>query len=335
VDVTAREPVRWGIISTANIARGAFLPALRAAGDGVAAVVGSRDLERARVWAEENGVERAAGSYEAVIADDSIDAVYIPLPNSMHAEWTIAAIEAGKAVFCEKPLCGILPDAERVLSVAEEHAALLWEAFIFPFRAQSHRLREIIDAGEIGEVQEVESNFHFGLRNRNNVRLSARLEGGALLDVGCYSVRFGRMVLNADPAGAMARAVWAPEGVDEELIGVLDFSGERRLVLSCGFRRTAGDTFSRVLGSEGEIRLTNPFHPRPTDTMTIRKPDGSERVWSENEDEPNFTAAIRHIHRVLHGEESPLHLATQDALGNAVAIDLLLKSARSGRYEGV
>lgn len=332
--MTQPEPIRWGIISTANIARGSFLPALRAAGGGLAAVVGSRDLERGRAWAAEHGVEQAVGSYEAVIADDTIDAVYIPLPNSLHAEWTIAAMEAGKAVFCEKPLAGTLADAERVLAVATERAALLWEAFIFPFRQQSRHLREIIDAGEIGEVREIDSTFHFGLRSRENVRLSAELEGGALLDVGCYPVRFARMVFTADPVGGTATAVWALEGVDEEMAGVLDFPDERRLLFSCGMRR-AGDTFTRILGTKGQICLTNPFHPSVRDTMTVRKLDGSETVWSEGVDEPNFTAAIRHIHRVLHGEEAPQHLATEEAGGNAVALDLLLRSARSGCYETV
>jgi predicted dehydrogenase len=334
VVVTEREPVRWGIISTANIARGAFLPALRAAGGGVAAVVGSRDLVRGRAWAAEHGVERAVDSYEAVIADNDVDAVYIPLPNSLHAEWAIAAMNAGKAVFCEKPLCGTLADAERVLGIATEHAALLWEAFIFPFREQSQRLREIIDAGEIGEVRDVQSSFHFRIRNRQNVRLSAELEGGALLDVGCYPVRFARMVFNADAAGGCASALWAPEGVDEEMAGVLDFPGDRRLLFSCGMR-TQGDTFTRVVGTEGQIRLTGPFHGGPRDTIVVVKPDGSEAVWSEGTDEPSFTSAIRHIHRVLWGEESPRHLATDEAGGNAVALDLLLRSARSGRYERV
>lgn len=332
--MTEREPVRWGILSTANIARGAFLPALQAAGGGVAAAVGSRDLARGRAWAQEHGVERAVEGYDAVIGDDSIDAVYIPLPNSLHAEWAIAAMAAGKAVFCEKPLCGTLAETERVLGVATERAALLWEAFIFPFREQSRHLREIIDAGEIGEVREVQSRFHFRLSNRQNVRLSSELEGGALLDVGCYAVRFARMIFNADAAGGTATAVWAPEGVDEELAGVLDFPGERRLLFSCGMRG-ALDTFTRILGTEGQIRVTGPFHPRPQDNVTVLKPDGSESVWSEGAEEPNFTAAIRHIHRVLRGEESPRHLATDEAGGNAVALDLLLRSARTGQYQSV
>lgn len=332
--MTNPDSINWGILSTANIGRSAFLPALRAAGGGMAYAVAGRDAERTRKFAADNGIANPWVGYESVIESDDIDAVYIPLPNSMHAKWTIAAIRSGKAVLCEKPLTDSLSETQRVLGEAHEAAGLLWEAFVFPFGEQMRRVQDLIAAGEIGEVAEVQSTFHFAIGNRHNIRLSPELGGGALLDVGCYCVSFARLVFAADIAGGMAVATWAPEGVDEEMDGVLSFSSERRLLFSCGMRRQ-GNTFTRILGTEGEIRLTNPFHPHPNDTVELRPVVGEVSQHGAANEEPSFTPAIRHIHRVLRGEESPRHLATQDALGNAVAMDLLARSARSGRYERV
>src|SRR5499427_1518598 len=180
--------VRWGVIGTAGIARKNFLPAVREAG-GEAAVVAGRDAERTSRWARDNAVGRAVAGYQALIDDPDIDALYIPLPNSLHAEWTIRALRAGKPVLCEKPLCGTLAEAEQVLAVAAETGTLLWEAFVFPFHAQFAAVQKLLADGAIGELLEIQSDFHFLLRNPANIRLARDLDGGALNDVGCYPVR--------------------------------------------------------------------------------------------------------------------------------------------------
>lgn len=334
--MTAESPVRWGILSTAAIGRSAFLPALDASGDGEAALVGGRDLERAQHFATECGIATAVEGYERVLADDSIDAVYIPLPNGLHAEWTIRALRAGKAVLCEKPLTSSLEDTERVLGVARDVSGLLWEAFVFPFREQTRHVQTIIADGEIGEVREVQSTFHFGLTERDNIRLSPELGGGALMDVGCYCIAFARTVMRSDAEGATAMLRLAPEGVDEEAAGVLEFPGERQLVFSCGMRRGQQDCFTRILGTDGEIRLTNPYHPGALDRMAVRRwgEDLLDRT-APDEGEPSFTQAIRHIHRVIRGREQPSHLATADALGNAAALDVIRRSADTGRHQPI
>ena len=322
--MTQPNSTRWGIISTANIARSSFLPALRAAG-GTAYAVAGRDRERARRFAAENGVEHAVEGYANLLADDQVQAVYIALPNSLHAEWTIAAVRAGKAVLCEKPLCVSLHETEEVLRQTRLCSGLLWEAFVFPFQPQTARLREIIHSGEIGELREVQANFHFKLTNPDNIRLDPSLGGGGLYDVGCYCVRFGRLLLGEATDG-MALARWTDQGVDLDLQGVLAFSGDRRLLFSCGMARPP-DTFARVIGSEGEVRLSNPYHSRQADTLEVRH-GGEVRVERPGADEPSFTDALRHIHAVLRGEEAPRHLALDDAAGNAIAIDLLYRKAR-------
>jgi predicted dehydrogenase len=323
--------VRWGIISTANIARRAFLPAVREAG-GEAAAVAGRDRDRTQAWARDNGIPRPVVGYQALIDDPDVDALYIPLPNSMHAEWTIRALRAGKPVLCEKPLTGSVEDTERVLAVAAETGTPLWEAFVFPFQDQHQRLRGLLADGVIGELVEIQSNFHFLMTVKaGDIRMSADLAGGALADVGCYPVRLARDLFGAEHESAWATAAWDPGGVDVATWGTLGFGGGRRLLLSCGFDR-ASDTFSRLVGTGGQINVTNPFHPRAGDTFEVRAEGREPAVHpGAGQDVHTFTAAIRHMQAVVRGEEAPRLLAVDTSLGSARALHDLISSARSNR----
>jgi len=315
-------PIRWGILGTAHIARAAFLPALRAAG-GLAVAVASRDTGAAERWAARHGVERVVGGYDRMLAADDIQAVYIPLPNTLHAAWAMAALRAGKVVLCEKPLCTSAPETEAVLGVAQETSGLLWEAFVFPFQPQMERVRALLAAGAIGEVREIQSNYYFTLRDRHNIRFSPELFGGALNDIGCYPLRLAELVFGGAAESAVARAAWAPEGVDEEMSAIAGYSGGRRLVFSCGLMRPY-DTFTRLLGTEGEIRIVNPYHPDPCDHIEIRQL-GRETIERLVGPAPSFARAIEHIHAVIRGEEAPRHLALDASL--ATARDLALVHA--------
>ncbi len=325
----AGETIRWGILGTANIARSAFLPGLRAAGGGSAYAVAGRDQARTERYARDNGIERAIQGYDTLLADEQVDAVYIALPNALHAEWTIAALRAGKAVLCEKPLCTSVDETERVLTVAGETGVLLWEAFVFPFHNQMRRLREIMSNRDVGDIVELQSNFHFMITNRHNIRLSSDLAGGAINDVGCYCLRLARLVFGTEAGDAVVVPRWASEGVDEEAQAIVSYPSERRLVLSCGMFREY-DTFARLLGTSGEIRFSNPFHPHSGDMMEIRKPDLTV-VENAAGSEPSFTAAIRHIQAVLRGDEAPEHLAIDEALDTARGLELLHGAAQATR----
>jgi predicted dehydrogenase len=319
--------VRWGILGAARIARSAFLPAVAEAG-GVAAAVAARDADRAARWAHDNSVGRGAGGYQTLIDDPEIDALYIPLPNGLHAEWTIRALRAGKPVLCEKPLTASPAETEQVLAVARQTGTPLWEAFVFPFHDQMTRIREMLSGGVIGDLREIQSNYHFPLRDPgHDIRMSAALAGGALYDVGCYPVRLARHLFAADPGTVHAGAVWDPGGVDVATWGYLEFPGERRLLMSCGFRR-AQDTYSRLLGTAGQIHVTNAFHPGATDRFEVRAA-GRDPVThpAAGPDRHSFTPAVRHVQAVVQGREAPRWLAVDTSYGSARALAALAASA--------
>lgn len=310
---------RWAVLGTARIAAKTFLPALRAAG-GRAVIVGSREPGRAQAWADANGVERV-GDYSAALGADDVDAVYIALPNDQHTEWAARAVAAGRAVLCEKPLGVDTADTAALLATLPA-GALLWESFVFPFHPQTQLIRSQL-AG-LGALREIRSEFHFAAPEPANIRWQAERAGGALNDVGCYCVRLARLLFAAEPDAAAARA-FREHGVDADVAALLDFPGDRRLILSAGMRR-APSTYTRVIGADAELRIGNPFHPRPDDT--VERVAGGIRTdrWAADP-RPAFEHAIRHIHAVLAGDEQPRHLAGTDALGNARALDLVRTAA--------
>ncbi len=310
--------VRWAVLGTANIAARAFLPAMREAG-GRAVVVGSRDPDRARDWAAANEVQRTA-DYAGALADAEVQAVYIALPNHEHATWAAAALAAGHPVLCEKPL-GL--DSGEVSGLLDGLAAdaLLWESFVFPFHPQTELLRSELDS--IGGLREIVSEFHFSVTDPANIRWRADVGGGALMDVGCYPIRLARLLFDAEAVGASARAFRA-HGVDAETAAVLDFPDHRRLVFSAGMRRP-GSTFTRLVGDSGELRVSNPFHPRSGDTVQRWRDGALEQEWPAAEGSA-FRHAVQHIQRVVTAGEVPRHLAGADAIGNARAIDLVRAS---------
>jgi predicted dehydrogenase len=320
------DPIRWGIVGTANIARAQFLPGLREAGGGRPVLVASRDRARAAAYAADQGIDEGIADYAALVESPRVDAVYVALPNALHAEPTIRALRAGKAVLCEKPLCVGSVQTKDVLDVAASAAAPLWEAFVFPFQAQHQRLVQLLADGAIGEPAQLYSAFHFLLSNRANIRMDAALGGGALADVGCYPIRLALELFGGAESRAEACSAVTEGAVETDAAGIVAF-GARRLLLTCGFNRSY-DTFSSVLGSGGQVQLTNPFHPGPADTLTVLRPKADPVTERPTTDERSFTAAIRHIHAVLRGESAPRHTAGELGQSAARVLEQLQRLAR-------
>jgi predicted dehydrogenase len=321
-DMPGTGQVRWGIIGTARIARTAFLPAVAAARGGVVTTVAGRDLDRARQYAAENGVGRAVQGYQALVDDPDVDAVYIPLPNALHAEWTARALRAGKAVLCEKPLCGSLAETEQVLTVARETGTPLWEAFVFPFHEQMAKVHGLLADGALGELREIQSNFAFVLDHPDDFRLRRGMAGGALNDIGCYPVRLAVELFTGELESAWATATLGGDGVDVDLAGSVGYSGHQRLTVSCSFLRS-DDRFTRLVGTAGQIHLTDPYHPGPDDSFTLFEESKEPRGFASADEVPSFTAAIRHIQQVVRGQEAPRHLAVDNSLATARALHAL------------
>jgi D-xylose 1-dehydrogenase (NADP+, D-xylono-1,5-lactone-forming) len=314
--------IRFGILSTARINRLVLAGALESDRVEVAAVA-SRDLARAEAYAQEWGVERAYGSYEELLADPELDAVYNPLPNSLHVEWSLRALEAGKHVLCEKPLSRRPDDVERAFDVAERTGRLLTEAFMYRHNPQTARLKELVDDGAIGELRMVRTAFSFTVGDKSNIRLAADLDGGALMDVGCYCVS-GSRLLAGEPESVFGTSVTDAE-VDTVFAATMTFPEDVIAQFDCGFTLPMRDELEAV-GSEGSIFLDDPWHCR-SPVIEVRREGDVERIELEPVD--SYRLELENLADAIRGD-GELLLGRDDAVGQARAIDALYRSAVAG-----
>jgi predicted dehydrogenase len=311
--MTGAGAVRWGVLSTARINRKVLAGARTASNVDVVAV-SSRDRERGEAFASEHGIERVHGSYEDLLADPDVEAVYIPLPNSMHVPWSVKALEAGKHVLCEKPLTRRVSDAEAAFDAAERAGRLLMEAFMWRYHPQTQALVE--QAREIGSLRVVRAAFGFSIRDDPaNVRLQGDLDGGSLMDVGCYCVSALRL-LGGEPEDVGGLAVG--DDVDVRFAGVLRLPGDVLGTFDCGFDVPPRGAIE-VVGDGGTLVAEDPWHgqsPRLTRDGEEVRVESANPYGLELED---FSAAIR--------EGRPPRLGREDAVGQARAIEMLYASA--------
>ena len=323
------DAVRWGILSTAKI-NGALLRGAAAA-EGVEVVaVASRDAARAEAYAAEHGIPRPHDSYEALLADPEVEAVYVPLPNSLHVPWSLRALDAGKHVLCEKPLTRHAAEAERAFDAAEQAGRVLVEAFMWRWHPQTDRLAQLVAEGAVGELRVVRAAFGFPLPAGGDVRWSAELEGGALMDVGCYCVSALRL-LAGEPERVSAEQVTSPDGVDRRLAAVLRFGGDVLGTLDCGFDvpPRAG---IEVVGETGTIVSLDPWHgARPA--LSLLRP-GADPEPLEVEAADPYRLELEDVSSAIRGGPPP-RLGRADALGQARTIEALYRAAGESRAVGV
>jgi predicted dehydrogenase len=316
--------VKWGIVSTADINR-RLIPGAQASPKVDLVAVASRTQERADAYAREWGIPRAYGSYEALLADPEIEAVYIPLPNTLHVEWTIKALEAGKHVLCEKPLSRHPADAAAAFDAAERTGRLLMEAFMYRHNPQTTKLVELVAGGAIGELRLVRSTFSYGLYDTENIRLRTDVEGGALMDVGCYNVS-GSRLLAGEPERVWGEAWYGPTGTDWVFTGTMRFPGDVIATFDCGTAMAVRDELEAI-GSEGVLFLDDPWHCLKPG-IELRRDGEVERIEIEQQD--SYRLELENLGDAIRGEAEPL-LGREDALAQARVLEALHESATTNR----
>jgi D-xylose 1-dehydrogenase (NADP+, D-xylono-1,5-lactone-forming) len=316
-------PVRWGIVSTADINR-KVIPGAKASQKVELVGVASRAQDRAEQYASWWEIPRAFGSYEALLADDQIDAVYISLPNTMHCEWSIKALEAGKHVLCEKPLSRHPDEVAAAFDAADRTGRLLTEAFMWRHNPQTARLKELVDQGAIGELRLVRSTFSYGLYDETNIRLQTDVEGGALMDVGCYTVS-GSRFLAGEPERVFAEAWYGPTGTDWVFAGTMRFPGDVVASFDCGTALPNRDELEAI-GSDGSLFVDDPWHCL-SPGIELRRDGKVERIELEPED--SYRLELENMSDAIRGR-GELLLARDDAMGQARVLEALHESASTG-----
>lgn len=320
--------VRWGVLTTARIAQDRFLPAMHKARNAAVSAVSSPNGRAADVAAR-FGIPAAYASHEELLADPAIEAVYLPFPNGLHAEWIVAAAEAGKDVLCEKPLVGSLEDYARVVEACERNEVNLMEAFMYRFHPQHQKVREFLDAGRIGGIVSMHARFHFVMdRSPGEVRLQPGLEGGAVNDVGCYAIDIMNMVMGRAPVSVYAKGTSPADPVETTVAGILDYDGVIG-TFDCGFEGPRTNTF-QIIGTKGHITLDKAFDPDPGDParVTVSLRDGSTEVFDITEDPfkveiERFSVWARSSgHEVIHRELTEQNLAVRLAIHESLATGL-------------
>jgi xylose dehydrogenase (NAD/NADP) len=333
--------VRWGVLGAAGIARMAIVPAMLKARNATLQALASRKPALARDWAAECGFAAVHDSYEALLADPAVDAVYIPLPNSLHAEWTIKAAEAGKAVLCEKPLALDARQAAQVIRACEKRGTLLMEGFMYQFHPQHERVRSLVRDGVIGDIVEVQAHLSVNLMepfDPGNVRFAPALGGGTLLDMGCYAVHIARRLLGEEPGTVLAS--WRIDeelGVDLAGSALLEFPSGRTATMSFSFTGN-GQGFYRVVGRKGVIDLPRAIIPgldgRAAEAIIYVVDDKGVRKEEVLPPVDQYQLMLEAFSdAVLKGTPAPV--PPLDALQNMLVLDAIAESARTGHAVSV
>jgi D-xylose 1-dehydrogenase (NADP+, D-xylono-1,5-lactone-forming) len=320
--------VRWGLLSTARINQ-ALIAGIRAAKGARLTAVASRDGATASAYADSFGIPEWFGSYEAMLASDAVDVVYVSLPNALHVEWSVKALEAGKHVLCEKPMARSVSEVERAFAAADAAGRLLMEGFMWRYHDQSAVIERLIRDGTIGDLRSVHAEFSFGLAaDSGDPRWSPELEGGALMDIGCYCVSGLRFLLG-EPERAFCETVTdgPGEGVDGRASAVLRFDGDLIGSFDCAMDSAPRSRLEAV-GSEGRLISTDPWHGGAPDLVRMAPDGGSEPLTVAAVDP--YAREVEDLSQAIATGGTP-RLGREDALGQARTIEALYASAASGR----
>ena len=329
------DQIRWGILGNAMIARKCVIGAIQKSRNGVVHAIATRSPADAAEVAGENGIGKIYAGYDALLADTDVEAVYVPLPNHMHHPWTLKALSAGKHVLCEKPLACNALEAQQMAAQAKTSGLLLMEAFMYRFHPRSRRIKQKVDQGDIGKVCLVRSAFCYHmdddiLQSGDNARLKPEMGGGALLDVGCYSVSLVRWLMGTEPTAVQAQAVYHPDGVDMHLVGTLRFQTEKLAVIEASFISALQQTYT-VVGRDGAIELPQnafiPWEKKAVYTQRSKDEEVGQEHVIEGADE--YQLMVEHFSDAVLGRTKLGH-TPDDSIANMRVLDALSKAAKTG-----
>jgi len=291
------------------------------------AAVASRDLDKAKEYATEWNILHAFGSYEAVLADPDVDVIYNPLPNSLHAEWTIKAAQAGKHVLCEKPLAITVEEVDEITAAAKQAGVVVMEAFMYRHHPQTLKVKELVESGEIGKLQLIRGSFTFKIDNEEDVRLNASLGGGSIWDVGCYPISYARLIAGEPVEVAGWQITGQVSGVDETFVGQMRFPNNVYAQFDSGFR-TPVRTHIELAGDQGSLTVPIPFTPKLNEEIIITH--GNEKRVITIPGEDLYLGEVENMaDAILHGSATGMSLA--DSRNNVATIQALLRSASEGK----
>ena len=328
--------VRWGVLGVANIAVKQVIPAMQQGSWSEVTAIASRDLAKANQAAEKLGIRKAYGSYEELLADEEVEAIYNPLPNHLHAPWTIKAAEAGKHVLCEKPISLNAREAETLLGVRDRTGVKIQEAFMVLTHPQWLRVRELIKSGRIGDLRSVNGLFSYFNRDPHNVRNQRGIGGGALMDIGCYPITLSRFLFGAEPQRVLGLIETDPElGIDRLTSAILDFNSGQS-TFTCSTQLVPHQRM-QCFGTTGQIEVEIPFNAPADRPARIFISDGPEFAGGRKE-----TMEFPHCNQyTIQGDRfsqsirdmTPQPIPLEEAVKNMTVIDAVFRSAESGRWE--
>lgn len=322
----AIQVLRWGLLSTARINK-ALIGPLRTSKRNRLVAVASRSQEKADAYANEKKIERSYGSYEALISDPEIDVIYNPLPNHLHAEWTIKAVEAGKHVLCEKPLALSVAEVDSMTEAARKHNRVVAEAFMYRSHPQTLKVREMVKSGELGKVRAVHGSFTFEMTNPEDYRWDPRMGGGGLWDVGCYPLSYTRTALGAEPLEVFGWQVTGNTGVDEAFAAQLRFPEAVLAQFDCSVR-VPYHVFMEIVGEVATLSIPHPFNPGGRESLFLTKKEKTTSIPIKGP-EPYVSEVEDLADAILLGK--PTTVSLEDSRANVAAIQALFESANTGQ----
>ena len=326
----ANKVLNWGLLSTARINR-SLIPPLLASKRNHLLAVGSRSQQTADAYAKEKKIARAHGSYEALLADPDIDVIYNPLPNYLHAEWTIKAVEAGKHVLCEKPLALTVDEVDAIKSAAQKHGRVVAEAFMYRHHAQTLKVQEMVKSGSLGEIKLVRGSFSFFLTHEGDVRLNPEWGGGSIWDVGCYPISYTRSVLGEEPLEVFGWQVTGRTGIDDTFVGQMRFRGDVLAQFDSSFV-IPSHAFMEIVGSEGTLSIPHPFKPLENEAIYLTSGEKTETIKIKGQE--LYLGEVEDMADAVLLGKAP-RISLDDSRANVAVIRAFLESARTGKPVGL